>query len=357
MKYSRSKPSQGFKRPEISAQEKRRRKGLLMATLITCITLAMVGGSLHVMKLGSMRMEEMQAKSSYDVANMDEHVRAAGEEVHLQTKHEDTGGNTSGYTEGEAAELLSDEQWRDLAWMITIPAGVFVMGSDDPRTGEQNRPAHNVRMPAYKIDKYLVTQAEYARFVAARHYRPPLNWVQGKIPQGLSLHPVTMISWYNARDYCGWAGKRLPSEAEWEKAARGDDGRRWPWGNEMNPANLNTYYKVGHSTAVNQYPHGASPYGVMDMAGNVQQWVADRFAPYPGATGDKEIFEPKALDPDYHRGSDEQERLIYRVMRGGSWKSDPLSTTSYHRNYALPNYASDFFGFRCAMDIDAVEEK
>jgi len=361
MKHPQSNP-RVIKRPNVSVREMRRRKRLLMATLITCITLAMIGGSLHVMKLGSMRMKEMQAKSSYDVADMTQHVRAAGEEIHLQAQHEKAGGNTTTYTEGEAAALLSDEQWRDLAWMITIPAGVFTMGSDDPRTGEQNRPAHQVRMPAFKIDKYLVTQAQYARFVAANHYRPPLNWVDGKISQGLSMHPATMISWYNARDYCQWVGKRLPSEAEWEKAARGDDARRWPWGNAMNPANLNTYYKVGHATPVNQYPQGASPYGVMDMAGNVQQWVADRFTPYPGATGDKEIFEPKASDPDYHRGSDEQERLIYRIMRGGSWKSDPLSTTSYHRNYALPNYASNFFGFRCAMDIEpgtgeAVKEK
>ncbi len=350
MKHPQSSP-RAIKRPVVSAQDMRRRKRLLMATLITCITLAMIGGSLHVMKLGSMRMKEMQAKSSYNVADMSDHVRAAGEEIHLQAQHENAGGNVASYTVGEAAGLLSDEQWLDLSWMITIPAGVFVMGSDDPRTGEQNRPAHQVRMSSFKIDKYLVTQAGYARFVAANHYRPPLNWKDGKIPQGLSMHPATMISWYNARDYCSWVGKRLPSEAEWEKAARGDDARRWPWGNQMDPANLNTYYKVGHATAVNQYPQGASPYGVMDMAGNVQQWVMDRFAPYPGATGDKEVFEPKAIDPDYQRGSDEQERLIYRVMRGGSWKSDPLSTTSYHRNYALPNYASDFFGFRCAMDI------
>jgi len=346
-----------IKRPAVSAQDMRRRKRLLVATLVSCITLAMIGGSLHVMKLGSMRMKEMQAKSSYDVADMSQHVRAAGEEVHLQTRHEEISGDTASYTEGEALALLTDEQWRDLAWMVTIPAGVFRMGSDDPRTGDQNRPAHQVRMPAYKIDKYLVTQAEYARFVASNRYRPPLNWDQGKIPQGLSMHPVTMISWYNARDYCAWEGKRLPSEAEWEKAARGGGALRWPWGNQMVPANLNTYYKVGHTTPVNQYPQGASPYGVMDMAGNVQQWVADQFSPYPGATGGQEIFEPKASDPDYHRGSDEQERLLYRVMRGGSWKSDPLSTTSYHRNYALPNYASDFFGFRCAMDLEVDKEK
>ncbi|TLS66456.1 formylglycine-generating enzyme family protein [Mariprofundus erugo] len=346
-----------MKRSPITPAQRRRRKSMLMATLITCIAAAMIGGSLHVMELGSMRLNEMQAKASYDAADMQQHIRAAGEELHRQDSHEKRGGNTSGYSVEEAQALLSDEQWRDLAWMITVPAGVFTMGSDDPRTNDENRPAHQVRMPAYKIDKYLVTQAEYARFVAAKKYRPPLEWTDGHIAAGMAMHPVTMISWYNARDYCAWVGKRLPTEAEWEKAARGTDGRRWPWGNEMNPDNLNTYYKVRHTTPVNQYPQGASVYGVMDMAGNVQQWVADQFAPYPGTGARQEVFEPKALDPNYQRGSDEQEELIYRVMRGGSWKSDPISTTSYHRNYALPNYASDFFGFRCAMDVEPAKEK
>lgn len=345
-----------MKRPQISESDRRKRKRLLVATLITCVTLAMVGGSLHVMKLGSMRMNEMQAKASYDISEMQQHIRAAGEELHKQKAHEKRGGNTVTYTAGEAQALLSDEQWKDLAWMITIPGTVFTMGSDDPRTNEENRPAHKVRVATFKIDKYLVTEAEYARFVAAKHYRPPLNWQDGHIPAGMKLHPVTMISWYNARDYCAWAGKRLPREAEWELAARGTDGRRWPWGNHMVATNLNTYYKVGHTTPVNQYPQGASPYGVFDMAGNVQQWVADRFIPYPGTKASSEIFQPRALDPNYQRGSDEKEELIYRVMRGGSWKSDPLSTSSYHRNYALPNFASDFFGFRCAMDVDQHKE-
>ncbi|MDX8405036.1 MAG: formylglycine-generating enzyme family protein [Mariprofundus sp.] len=345
-----------MKRPRITEQQKRRRKRLLAATLISCITIAMVGGSLHVIELGSLRLDEMQAKSSYQAEDMEQHIRAAGEEVHLQTNHEETGGDTSRYSTTEAENLLSDDQWSDLAWMITIPAGVFTMGTDDPRSNDENKPAHQVRVPAYKIDKYLVTQAEYARFVAAKHYRPPLNWQDGHIDDGMGMYPVTMISWYNARDYCTWVGKRLPSETEWEKAARGDDGRRWPWGNAMDPENLNTYYKVRHTSAVNQYPGGASPYGVLDMAGNVQQWVADQFAPYSGTGAKHEVFEPKAVDPHYQRGSDEKEELIYRVMRGGSWKSDPLSTTTYHRNYALPNYASDFFGFRCAMDTEAVRE-
>jgi len=343
-------------RPPISKSQQRKRKRLLIATLISCVTLAMVGGSLHVMKLGSMRMDEMQAKSSYEVSQMEQHIRAAGEEVHRQTEHEKRGGHTETYSVAEAEALLPEEAWRDLEWMITIPGTVFTMGSDDPRTNEENRPAHKVRVATFKIDKYLVTQAEYARFVAALHYRPPLNWKDGRIPAGLKMHPVTMISWYNARDYCAWEGKRLPREAEWELAARGTDARRWPWGNQMNPNNLNTYYKVNHTTPVNQYPQGASPYGLFDMAGNVQQWVADLFVPYPGTKASDQIFEPRTLDPNYQRGSDEQEKLIYRVMRGGSWKSDPLSTTTYHRNYALPNYASDFFGFRCAMDVADAKE-
>lgn len=346
-----------MKRKPITATERRKRQRWLTATLVVCVTVAMVGGSLHVMKLGSMRMDEMRGKAGYDVQDMHEHIRAAGEEIYVQEANEKSGAGTRTYTPGEAAALLSEEQWRDVSWMVSIPAGVFTMGSDDPRTNEQNRPAHQVRTRAYRIDKFPVTEAQYARFVAARHYRPPLNWTNGRIPRGMELHPVTMVSWHNARDYCAWAGKRLPTEAEWEKAARGTDGRAWPWGSQMRPENLNTYYKVGHTTPVNAYPQGASPYGVMDMAGNVQEWVADQFAPYPGTAAPGEIFKAKEIDPSYQRGSDEKERLAYYVMRGGSWKSDPFSTYTFHRNYSLPNYASDFFGFRCATDMPAAEEK
>ncbi|RMH62717.1 MAG: formylglycine-generating enzyme family protein [Zetaproteobacteria bacterium] len=328
-----------------------------MATLVVCITLAMVGGGLHVMKLGALRMAEMRAKATYDVREMPKHIRAAGEEIYLHEAHEKHGKALATYTPEEAAALLSPAQWQELARMIEVPAGVFWMGTDDPKSNAANRPKHRVYVKAFRIDKYPVTQAQYARFVAAKHYRPPLNWKDGKIPRGMAMHPVTMVSWYNARDYCAWAGKRLPTEAEWEKAARGTDGRRWPWGNALRPENLNTYYRVGHTTPVNAYPNGASPYGVMDMAGNVQEWVADEFAPYPGSPGDPSIFKAKDIDPNYQRGSDEKESLIYRVMRGGSWKSDPFSTFVYHRNYSLPNYASDFYGFRCAMDASKEEHR
>ena len=338
-------------RKKLDPKQRERRKQVAIGTLITCIALAMVGGSLHVMKLGSMRMDEMRAKASYDVKDMHEHIRAAGEEIHLQAAHE--AGKQAGlaYTQAQVEQLLNKAQWQKLASMRTIPAGEFIMGTNNPRANTQNKPEHRVMLPSFQIDTYAVTQAEYARFVLAHHYRPPLNWKHGEIPQGMAMHPVTMVSWYNARDYCDWEGKRLPTEAEWEKAARGDAGQRWPWGAKMNVNALNVYYHVGHTTPVDAYPQGASPYGVLDMSGNVQEWTATEFAPYPGADSADQVFHPKKLDASYRAGSEEKERLVYYVMRGGSWKSDPFSAATYHRNYSLPNYASDFFGFRCARDM------
>ncbi len=337
-----------MKKRTLTPAQLKRRKRFGMATLVTCITVAMVGGSLHVMELGAMRMDEMRAKASYDINKMDSRIRAAGEELHRQEWHEKTAINT--YTEAEAQVLLTDEEWEELNRMVLIPAGEFLMGTNLSRANEQNKPKHLTTLPDYHIDQYPVTQAQYALFVAVNHYRPPLNWEKGHVPQGMAKHPVTMVSWYNARDYCQWQGKHLPLEAQWEKAARGIHGQRWPWGEHMKTGYLNVYYKVGHSTAVDAYPQGASPYGVMDMAGNMQEWTATEFKPYAGADGSNQVFHPKKLDDSYNAGSEDKERVVYFVMRGGSWKSDPFSATTYHRNFSLPNYASDFFGFRCAKD-------
>jgi len=335
-----------------SPEDRARRKRYLAATLVTCLALAFVGGTIHVVQLGASRMAEMRSKATYDLKDQATRVRAAGEDGALHEKNEH-GTPQLAYQAAEVGQLLSAADWQELDQMVTVPAGDFLMGTDMARADPQNRPQHRVSLPAYAIDKYLVTNAQYARFVAATGHRPPLHWKDGKIPQGEAKFPVTMVSWFDASEYAKWAGKRLPTEAEWEKAARGTDGRRWPWGNEMEPARLNTYYNVGSVTEVTRYAEGVSPYGAFDMAGNVNQWTADDFLPYAGSSAPEELFQGKVA-----RAGSEQDKALkvvdlqpvegrYKVLRGGSWKGDPFSTSSYHRTYAWPNYASDFFGFRC----------
>lgn len=337
---------------------RRRRKRYLAATIITCVALAMVGGSLHIVQLGAKRMEEMRSKASYDLGEMRTRIRAAGEELHRHRIHEGREVFTETYTVEEAQALLTPEQWAELDTMIGIPAGEFIMGTNRPRSAVQDQPEHRITLPAFRIDKYPVTNAQYARFVAQSGHRPPLNWAQGKIRSGTELHPVTMVSWHDAVAYARWAGKRLPTEAEWEKAARGTDGRRWPWGDLMDAARLNTYYNVSRTSDVTQYVAGASVYGVMDMSGNVSEWVSDNFRPYPGSDAPPEYFQGRIAVST--TPLDETMQVVdlvpvdgsYKVLRGGSWKSDPFSTAAYHRNYSWPHYASDFFGFRTAADPD-----
>jgi iron(II)-dependent oxidoreductase len=342
-----------------NAQERERRSRYLAATFVTCVALLVIGGSLHVVMLGSVRMGEMRDKATYDVREEASHVRAAGEDIalHARNEHMKALANASGgYTIEEAQALLSKEQWEELDSTIRIGAGPFLMGTNLERADAQDRPQHTVRLPDYRIDKYLVTNAQYARFLAATGHRPPSSWKNGRIAEGQLLFPVTLVSWYDASAYAEWAGKRLPTEAEWEKAARGTDGRRWPWGNTMDPKRLNTYYNVGSASNVDTYKLGVSPYGVFDMAGNVSEWVEDDFLPYEGTDADPDVFQGKVArtlsTEDRAMKLSEQipVKQHYKVLRGGSWKSDPFSTAAYHRSYDWPNYASDFFGFRCAAD-------
>jgi len=344
------------KRVMPSDAERQRRKRYLTATLVTCAALAMFGGALHVVELGSIRMEKMRNKAAFDLSQEKDHIRAAGEDLVRNRLDEERKLKKVTYTVAEADALLTPEQWKELGKMIEIPAGSFTMGTDRERSDLQDHPRHVVKLLAYRIDKYPVTNAQYARFVAATGYRSPLNWKNGHMPDGTAMQPVTMVSWFDARNYAKWAGKRLPTEAEWEKAARGTDGRRWPWGNTMAANRLNTYYSVGSTTDVTKYPDGASPFGVMEMAGNVSEWTADDFKPYPGTDAPPELFQGKVGVANSPK--DRAMKVIdlvpvdalYKVLRGGSWKSDPFSTATYHRNYTWPNYASDFFGFRCARD-------
>jgi len=342
---------------KISAAILAQRKRYLYATLVTCVAVAMIGGTVHVLKLGANRMIDMRERSSYNPEDMPSRIRAAGEDALLNQKNEHRLDEHVSYTVAEAEALLHPDSWAQIDTMVEVSAGAFIMGTDRSNGDDYDKPAHRVTLDKYKIDKYPVTNAQYARFVAATNHRPPLHWVSGKITPGLELHPVTMVSWYDAASYAQWAGKRLPTEQEWEKAARGLDARRWPWGDNMVVQNLNTYYSVGSTTSVLSYPGGASPYGVMDLAGNVSEWTANDFAAYDGTSANDDVFMGKiavASTPE-----DQAMKVVdlmivddkYKVLRGGSWKSDPFSTANYHRNYSWPNYASDFFGFRCASDI------
>lgn len=334
-----------------------RRKRFLSATITTCIALIMVGGGMHVVGLGSLRMGEMRSLATYNLKEESTRIRAAGEDIALHEENEHSKHQSAGYSVAEADALLTPEQWRQLGEMVSIPAGKFQMGTDLKNADAPSRPQHAVSLDGYQIDKYLVTNAQYARFVAATGHRTPSDWKDGKIQQGTLLHPVTMVNWFDASAYAKWAGKRLPTEAEWEKAARGTDARRWPWGNEMDPKRLNTYYNVGSASDVTAYANGISPYGVYDMAGNVDEWVADDFLPYEGTDADAEVFQAKMakVQSDQDRSMKLSDMVPvkgqYKVLRGGSWKGDPFSTATYHRDYSWPNYASDFYGFRCASDL------
>lgn len=334
------------------------RKRYIGATLVTCVVLALVGGTIHVVQLGAKRMTELRNSASYDLADEHKHIRAAGQDLFANQWHEHDVTHQARYTVEELNSLMPVKQWLALEAVINIPAGDFEMGTDNLKTDAQNRPAHQVYVAEYKIDKFPVTNAQYAQFVAQVERRVPLNWHDGKFKTQEILHPVTMVTWFDAKAYCGWAGKRLPTEAEWEKAARGNDARRWPWGNDMDTKRLNNYYNVGSTTTVFKYDNGVSPYGAYDMAGNVQEWVLDSFEKYDHSKAPAVIFIAKKAvasnDPEDKKAK--MGRFIntdkkYKVMRGGSWKGDPFSSSSYHRGYAWPNSTSDFFGFRCATSV------
>jgi formylglycine-generating enzyme required for sulfatase activity len=189
---------------------------------------------------------------------------------------------------------------KDGKTMILIPAGEFIMGSNE--FGPE-MPQRKVYLPDYYIDQYPVTNAEYKRYMDATCAIPPRHWHGMAVPAGLENHSVHRISWFEAVMYAEWAGKRLPTEAEWEKAARGTDGRRWPWGNEFNEANCLVWDSGDYldTTPVDAHPGGASPYGVMEMVGNVEEWTNDWYDAYPGGTYQGKAFGKK-----------------FRALRGGS---------------------------------------
>jgi formylglycine-generating enzyme required for sulfatase activity len=234
--------------------------------------------------------------------------------------------------------------------MVAIPAGEFIRGSDKVDVNQQaselgstkpwyldEHPQHKMFLPLFYIDRHEVTNAQYKAFIDAAKAKPPVYFFGRTIPPGRENHPVTDVSWYEADHFCRWNGKRLPTEAEWEKAARGSDGREFPWGEGYDKKKLNAGDSgVGDIIKVGSLKEGASPYGVMDMSGNVWEWTDDWYQPYPNSKYQSDLFGEKQ-----------------KVFRGGGWGgvghySLPLFYRAAYRSSVPPEDAYADLGFRCA---------
>jgi formylglycine-generating enzyme required for sulfatase activity len=223
--------------------------------------------------------------------------------------------------------------------LVDIPAGEFTMGHN---SGYDTLPVRRITLPAFSIDKYEVTNKRYKRFIDATGYKVPWSqepamapyiwdWQKRMYPDGKGDDPVVLVSWEDARAFCAWAGKRIPTEAEWEKAARGAKGKPYPWGNDWGNGKANTSESGLKQTApAGSFKEDVSEYGVNDLAGNVSEWVEEWFAPYPG-----------------NPMTSYEERNKYRVLRGGSWDYAHSIANGYHRQYALPQSQMTAIGFRC----------
>jgi serine/threonine-protein kinase len=217
-----------------------------------------------------------------------------------------------------------------LTGMILIRGGKYVMGnntSDD----EAEKPEHEVTVRPFHIDQQEVTNEKYYQFVTKSNYPPPPHWVNGKFKDGEEKYPVYNVSWHDAQAYANWAGKRLPTEEEWEFAARGTDKRIYPWGNIFSPSNANTKEGSKNQTEpVGSYPAGASLFSVMDMAGNVAEWTSSEYQPYP-------YSKAKAVPG-------------YVVVRGGSFSQPQIDAKVTARILTPPDWVRNYIGFRCARD-------
>lgn len=234
--------------------------------------------------------------------------------------------------------------------MVRISAGPFTMGSDEHDgivgidVGVDEVPRHEVTLPEFYIDRYETSNRKYEEFVRKTGHRIPseprfpayYQWNDGRPPKGQEDYPVSYVDYDDALAYCIWRGKRLPTEAEWEKAARGTDGRKWPWGNQFDPKKCNTDDShLNWMVSVESLSVGASPYGVMNMCGNIAEWTSSWYQPYPGNSLKREAFGES-----------------FKVVRGGAWSlpAHPFSRTS-HRSYAVrPDKRHRSIGIRCARD-------
>lgn len=231
---------------------------------------------------------------------------------------------------GELPQLIKSKDGME---MVLVGEGNFFMGSQE---GEDEAPVHIRYLPAFYIDRYEVSNAQYARFVAETGHPPPPHWKGKTPPPGEEDLPVTNITWFDAMRYAIWAGKRLPTEAEWEKAARGSGPRIFPWGDRDDPGRRNLSSHV--LKPVNAYPNGISPYYCFNMAGNVWEWTADWYTAYP---------QSRFKSPHLGRK--------YKVIRGGGaleFYSIPNTGRCAQRARLVPYGYYEGLGFRCVKDVD-----
>lgn len=261
--------------------------------------------------------------------------------------------------EGQALARQRIADWPIKEAMVTIPAGSFLMGSvkkSDRNAYKVELPQRQVYLDVFEIDKYEVTALHYLKFVLETGRNPLVDWRYdgGNFQESMAHHPVMHVNWFEAEAFCSWAGKRLPTEAEWEKAARGEDGRLYPWGNQSAGLSRANFGRSGLSgpvrdrperlllyppiISVEKYENGASPYGVYQMIGNVAEWVADWY------------------DPEYYRAATDRnpqgpEKGTHKAFRGAGWIDSTTTVRAAQRNGTDPHAAMNWLGFRCARDI------
>jgi len=236
-----------------------------------------------------------------------------------------------------ASALFPDE-------MVSIPPGEFTMGrtkltSDDktnmrPHVLLDDRPAHKVTISGFRLDKYEVTHGAYQVFVQSTNRQSPYHWVDGQYPKGAGDIAVYNVSWADANAYCIWAGKRLPTEAEWERAARGGkDAADFPWGDQSDSKQARFNVTSGPGPVGKFPPNG---FGLFDMAGNVAEWTADWF--------EEEYYKQNQnIDPKGPAAG------TYKVIRGGAWSDSARRLTVFFRNWVRPSQRTPNIGFRCAQ--------
>ena len=251
---------------------------------------------------------------------------------------------------------------KNLDNMVLIPTGEFQMGSNDDEAFGDEQPVHTVFLDAFYMDKYPVTNAQYKAFVDAnpqwsKHDIPKKyhdvdylkHWRSNSFPRGEADYPIVNVSWYAAMAYAQWQGKRLPTEAEWEKAARGGvNGKKYPWGDFADPTKANYDWNVGETTPVGKYPpNGCDLY---DMCGNVWEWCLDAY---------NTDFYMKSPSQNPISGANTVEWILSnfidaesnRVLRGGSWRIPASLVRTANRNAESPSFSLNVIGFRCVWGI------